>query len=123
MSIAALVCKVALGVGAVNIYPGVVESPRYDDTSIVIEFADGAPKDIVVNGPLDKMYRYSKAGIAVQSNKLGEGWAIDALAVDGSVRERLVIDSKDGLYWTQASYADKLNVVAVSIFIGQCQEQ
>lgn len=119
MSIAALVCKVALGVGALNVYPGIVESPRYADAVIRIQFTDGVPFDIAVSGPLDRGGSYAVSGKKVSGVAVGDGWFIDA--VGSSVREHLVIDSSGRLLWSSVSYAVEFKAAAVALYTGQCE--
>ncbi len=116
MSVTALICKVALGVGALNVVPGIVESPRYADAVLVVQLA---PADLWVIGPIDRATSYRTQGLAVSASKAGGGWFIDA--VGGSIREHLVIDATGHLLWSSTGYAAAFDAASVSIYTGTCE--
>lgn len=122
MSITALVCKVVLGVGALNVVPGFIQSPRYADTEVVIQFADDVPRDVVVTGPLDLGVRYSAAGMKLSALPLAGGWLIEVVYPgDSPERETLLIDNGGGLLWTQLGYAAEMHAASASLYRGTCE--
>lgn len=104
-----LLCHIFIGAGALNLLPGIVESPRYADTLITIS------DDIVLDGPLDRQRSYRHEGLTVTRN----GNPIDVTGPQS--REHLVVDSAGRLLWTILSFSDSPNIASVSIFQGQCE--
>lgn len=115
----ALLCHIATGAGALNLYAGIVQSPRYADTAITIELHDGVPADIVLDGPLDKHYSYVANGMRLDARLTMGGWIIDAVSTEQ--RDVIVIDAAGRLMWTRAVYAAPLDAWAVGMFTGTCE--
>ncbi len=125
MSIAALVCKVAIGVGSVTALPGVVQSPRYDGAELRIEFTEsGELADIMVTGPFDKAGSYRDQGLSLLAVRSDGVLVIEASLVGlNPIRETLLITSSGSLLWTQISHAQEVRASSASLFTGHCETE
>jgi hypothetical protein len=103
--------------------PGIVTSPRYEQTSITIQMSEAELLDIRVDGPLDKNWSYREHGFALQADRSGAHWILSAASTRDLARETLILDDTGRLLWSQISDAPAFKTAAVSIFSGSCQTQ
>lgn len=127
MSVAAFVCKIAVGAGSLTLAPGIVESPRYEGAEIRIQLEDGRLRDIEVNGPYDHEYSYAANGFRLTAQRSGAGWLLEARlgGADGLdvVRESLVLTDVGRLVWVQFGTSEQLQAASGSVFSGHCDAQ
>lgn len=122
MSTAALVCKIALGVGTVTLQPGIIQTPRYDGAEVRLEFDGARLADIRVNGPYDKDFSYVAHGLQLSSTRLADRVLIEARGEGlDAVRESMILTDLGQLIWTQLSNGDELRASSASLFVGQCE--
>lgn len=123
MSITALVCKVAVGVASLTIYPGVEQSPRYQGAEIRIEFDGGKLTDIRIDGPYDRDYSYAQHGVKLNATRLGDRWLLEA-RIDGKLdaeHEQMVITDSGQLLWVQVADDQRMHASSGSLFTGSCR--
>ena len=112
-----LLCHILTGLGALTSHPGIIASERYAATAITIEIDRGRVSDIVVDGPLDSAFIYSRHGYTLATREFGGAWLVE---ISGpSSHEQLVISRGGALLWTQQSAG--MGVVAVALFQGNCE--
>lgn len=122
MSITALVCKIAVGVGTLTVAPGIVQTPRYDGAEVRIVMDGAKLVDVLVNGTWDKNYSYAAHGFKLTATRLADRVLLEA-SIEGLdvVRESLLLADSGSLLWTQLANADVLRASSASLFTGHCE--
>lgn len=122
MSLVTLVCHVAVGFGTVTLYPGIIETPRYDQTEVRIVLDDDRLTDITVDGPYDKVFSYAAHGYALTSVRLADRLLLEVRGEGlNALRETLIVTDGGQLIWTQLGNADSLHASSASLFIATCE--
>lgn len=122
MSLATLICHVTVGFGSVTLYPGIIETPRYQGAEVRILLDSDRLTDITVNGPYDKAFSYAAHQYVLASARLADRLLLEAKGEGlNAVRETLIVTDDGQLLWTQVSNADSLRASSASVFVGTCQ--
>lgn len=122
MSLTTLLCHVTVGFGTVTLYPGIIETPRYDDTEVRIVLDGDRLTDITVNGPYDKQFSYVAHGYVLTSVRLADRLLLEVRGEGmNALRETLIVTDRGQLIWTQLGNADALRASSASLFIGTCE--
>lgn len=116
-----LSCVIYAGSGSLTIVPGIVESPRYEHTSITIQMDEDQLLDIHVDGPWDRNWSYRDHGFALRADRSAGRWILSADSAKDLARETLVLEDTGRLLWSQVSDAPALKTAEVSIFSGACE--
>lgn len=64
-----LSCVISEGSGSLNLMPGIIDSPRYQQTNITIQMTQTQLVDIRVDGPLDRNWSYREHGFALHADR------------------------------------------------------
>lgn len=125
MNVTTLVCTIVQGYGAVTLYPGIVESSRYNETSITISLNGDAVQDVQVSGPFDRDFSYSLNGFKFSLRIQDGSKTITATAEsEGNFsKEVFTINDNGRLIWSQAAYADAFRAASASLYNGNCKVQ
>lgn len=122
MSVTALVCSISVGVGAITLAPGIVQTPRYDGAEVRIELDGSHVTDITVNGPYDKAYSYAVNGLTITTVRLADRLLIDVRGEGlDALRESMVLTDAGQLIWVQIGNADQFRASSGSLFVGRCK--
>ena len=69
-----LSCVIQAGSGSLTIIPGIIESPRYEHASVMIQMREDELMDIRVNGPWDRNWSYRDHGFALHAERSAGRW-------------------------------------------------
>lgn len=116
-----LSCVIYAGSGSMTVMPGIVNSPRYEQTSIIIQMNEDELTDIRVNGPWDRNWSYREHGFTLHADRSAGRWILTADSRKDLARETLILEDTGRLLWSQVADAPALNTAAVSIFSGSCE--